>query len=119
MNRQQWEEEAARLREQGLIAMNPEDWSPERALSILRENRRRYAHTPVGQAIDHWGEHLVEAIAQHTDVAPAEASAVLLFASSWLAGITVAHQLPAAMVTNVMGAAAEQIDKQANGGDRR
>ncbi|MFF9238443.1 hypothetical protein ACF1AY_16125 [Streptomyces sp. NPDC014776] len=119
MNRKQWEEEAARLREQGLIPMTPADWSSERALSILRENRRRYAHTPEGQALDHWGEQLVEAIAQHTDVAPAEVSAVLLFASSWLAGIAVVYQMPAAMVTNVMGAAAELLDMQTNGGDRR
>jgi len=117
MTRDPREAIAAQLRDEGKIAFLAEKWTPERALSVLRENRRRYASTPQGQATNAWAQGLAEDLVQRTNVAPEDISAVLLYASSWLGGLAVVNHLPTAAITNVMGAAADELHQRANGGE--
>ncbi|MGW1001737.1 hypothetical protein [Streptomyces sp. NPDC002520] len=115
MSHDEREEIIAQLRAAGTTAMVAEEWTPERALSVLRENRRRYANTREGMAVNSWGAGFAEDVTQQTGLAPADISAVLLYASSWLGGLAAVNNLPAVAITNVMGAAADELHQQANG----
>ncbi|MEV7871458.1 hypothetical protein AB0P17_36405 [Streptomyces sp. NPDC088124] len=94
------------------LIIREEDWTPELALSVLRENRRRYAHEPRMQATTNLGGRLARELAAETGVAPADIVTVLLRTGSKLAGLAVAG-VDAQALTDVMHLAADDLDQQA------
>ncbi|WP_416976651.1 hypothetical protein [Streptomyces sp. T028] len=117
MNRQERENLVKQITAQGNRAVLEEEWTPQLALDVIRENRRRHAGEARTRVLSHFGGHLAEDLAAKTGVAPADIVTVLLLVSSTLAGPALHHQLPGVLVTDLLGYAADDLDRQANGGD--
>ncbi|MEV4974410.1 hypothetical protein [Streptomyces scopuliridis] len=93
------------------LIVREESWTPELALSVFRENRRRYAHEPRMQAMSHLGARLARELAAETGIAPADIVAVLLRTGSKLAGLAEAG-VDAQALADVMHVAADELDQQ-------
>lgn len=117
MNRADREQYVRQLTAQGTRAVLEEDWTPQLALDVVRENRRRHAGETRTQALSHFAAHLAEDLAAKTNVAPSDIAAVLLLVSSTLGGPALHHSLPGVVIVDVLGYAADDLDRQANGGE--
>jgi 3-oxoacyl-[acyl-carrier-protein] synthase III len=106
------------LTAQGHRAVLPGEWTPQLALDVLRENRRRYANDPCTQMLGQLGGKLADDLAADTGVAPADITNVLLAASSLIAGPALYYHLSGVVVTDLLGYAADELDQRANGGER-
>lgn len=96
-----------------------EKWTPERALSVLRENRRRYAHEPWMQSMSQLGEKLAAVLAQETGLSPADISTVLLNAGAKLGSLSLLHPaMPGKCLAEIMQCAADDLDQQAKAGEQ-
>lgn len=119
MNRADREQLARKLTAEGNRAVLEEDWTPQLALDVIRENRRRHVGEPRTKVLSHFGGRLAEDLAAKTSVAPADIAHILLLVSSTLAGPALHHRLPGVIVTDLLGYAADDLDRKANGGEQR
>ncbi|MFJ1581596.1 hypothetical protein [Streptomyces sp. NPDC088182] len=101
------------MERRGVRCVRAEQWTPERALSVLRENRRRYAHERWMQAECALGARLAKELAAQTGVAPAVIAAVLLNASAKMASLAVLQDVPGGTLAEIMQIAADDLDQQA------
>lgn len=101
----------------GNRAILEEDWTPQLALDVLRENRRRHASEPRTQALEQLSAQLADDLAAKTGVAPADIALVLLVASSTLAGPALIHRFPGVLLTDLLGYTADNLDQRASGGE--
>ncbi|MFJ2178940.1 hypothetical protein ACIOHE_39360 [Streptomyces sp. NPDC087851] len=100
------------MAEQEVRGVPMEQWTPELALSVLRENRRRYAHEGWMQAESMLGAQLAKEVAEQSGVAPADIVAVLLHTSAKLASLALVHEMPAGVLAEIMQIAADDLDQQ-------
>jgi membrane glycosyltransferase len=94
------------------VVMTPEEWTPERALDIVREQRRREAVE--GRTDAHMDGHaraIAHALAD-VGVAPDDLSTTLLAMASHLGTVLAAHARPAdSMVMRLLWVVADEIDR--------
>jgi hypothetical protein len=106
------------LTAQGHRAVPSGEWTPQLALDVLRENRRRYANDPRTQILGQLGGKLADDVAADTGIAPADITHVLLAVASRVAGPALYYHLSGLVVTDLLGYAADELDQRANGGER-
>jgi hypothetical protein len=105
------------LATRGIQAISEEDWTYQRALHAVRENRRRQADTPTVRAIGQWSTAFADDITKATSLAPADVAAVLLYASSWVGGLALIQGLGRDTSLSVLSCAADELDRRVNGGE--
>ena len=113
--------EAAIIRDletRGIHGVHASEWTPEMALAVLRENRRRYAHELWMQVTDRVGARLARELATETGVSAKDISTVLLAASAKLGSLVVMSDLPAKSAVEIMQCAADDLDQQAKAGEQ-
>ncbi|MEV7422827.1 hypothetical protein [Streptomyces sp. NPDC091212] len=106
------------LQSVGMKAVHADDWTPEWALSVIRENRSRYAHEPWMKAHRELSADLARDLAEETGVAPADISTVLLRAGARLGALMILGVLPSEKATEIMQMAADDLDRQAKAGEQ-
>ncbi|WP_137991216.1 hypothetical protein [Streptomyces vilmorinianum] len=108
------------LESMGVRGVRACEWTPELALSVLRENRRRYAREPWMQQTDRVASMLAQQLVAETGVSPADISTVLLAAGAKLASLSIGNaELRAATAAEIMQCAADDLDQQARAGEQR
>jgi hypothetical protein len=99
--------------ERGAVVLTEDEWTPERMLDIVREQRARQAAT--GRADTHMDGHAHEiaaAITETTGVDPDAVTAVLLAMASQVGTVLVAHQRSAdSTVLHLMWSVADYVDR--------
>lgn len=106
-----------RLTARGIRALEDDERSPEMVLGVIREQRRRHADSPRLRALGELGSRLAGELVDETGVAPADIVKVLVAVASKLGALAVSGEVDAHVITEIMGLAADDIDRQANGGE--
>lgn len=107
-----------RLTARGIRVLEEDERSPEMVLGIIREQRRRHADSPRLRLLGELGARLAGELVDETGVAPADIVKVLVAAASKLGGLAVSGEVDAHVITEIMGMAADDVDRQANGGEQ-
>ncbi len=99
-----------------------EHWDHDHAMRVLRENRRRNAHTHNGQAYDEWGRWIAADFTVETGVPAEQIARVLLLTAGKIAALGFVNrdqggsELHLDDVCNVLGYTADVLDREAGGG---
>ena len=107
------------LAARGIRAMTDDDWTYQRALDIVRENRRRQGDTPTARAVNSWSAGLVEDVQNATGVAPADIAHVLLYAASWVGGLAIVQGLGRDTSLSILSCTADELDQRAKAAEER
>jgi hypothetical protein len=102
----------------GIRAVHASEWTPELALSVLRENRRRYAGKPFMEQMTKVGAQLAHELACESGIDPAVISEVILRASAKVAALTVVNDIPGRMLVEIWQCAADDLERQARAGEQ-
>ncbi|MEU9208482.1 hypothetical protein AB0D27_11145 [Streptomyces sp. NPDC048415] len=115
---QDYEDFALRMLEaRGFKGIRADEWSQQRALDHLREQRRRYASDPGVQRKGRLGAILAQQLAEQTGVAAADIAAVLLNAGAKIASLVMLPGLDVPDVGEILQCAGDDLDRQARGGE--
>jgi hypothetical protein len=101
----------------GFRAMTSDTWSRQSALDTLHEQRRRHARDPRTDAVYKVAAVLAERLTQYTDVSAADSATVLLVAGASVGALAITHGMPGIALSEIMQAAAVQLDERAKAGE--
>jgi hypothetical protein len=105
--------------EHGIRATTPADWSQQMAFDAIRENRRRYAHTPRAASYGRTAAFLVEAMSDVCDVEAADMASVLITTSALVGTVTLlSSKMTALDLAQILAFAADDLNRAANGGEQ-
>lgn len=118
MNQDPAEEALAReLSARGYRAVTSQQWTRQINLTVVREQRRRYADHPRMQALEQYAGQLARTVAHHVQLPPQDIATVLLAAGATASFQAVTHDLPGPMVTEILQIAGDDLDRLADGGE--
>lgn len=101
----------------GVRAATPEAWTKQMALNAIRENRRRYAGSPALKFYEAFAAQMIETLPTVCDVDAASMSSTLMAASGQLGTFALMNPLTAVDVAQILAFVADDLDRQANGGE--
>lgn len=102
----------------GVRAITPDQWTAQTALDTLRENRRRYAGSPATAMYEFFARRMIETLPAVCNTDASTMSGVLIAASGMLGMFSLANPLTGADVAQILGFVADELDRQANGGEQ-
>lgn len=108
---------ARELAARGVRAVTSAEWTEQAALDMVRENRRRYAHTTRMRVSEGIAGQVALSLAEETGLAPQDIASVLLRASGMLGGLAALHDLSGAQVADFMAIAADDLHQLATTND--
>ncbi|MEU3899797.1 hypothetical protein [Streptomyces sp. NPDC045251] len=118
MNPEEAEEAVVRaFNARGMRAVTSAQWTRQGALDVLRENRRRYADHPRMKGLEQFASELAARLTRHTDLPPKDIATVLLAAGATAGALALMHDLSGPAVTEIMQIAADDLDRQTDGGE--
>ncbi|ASU81548.1 hypothetical protein CDO52_00955 [Nocardiopsis gilva YIM 90087] len=98
----------------GVRMVPPEAWTPQLALDVIRENRRRHAATgrPQEPLLDHYASVMARELPRTVDVDEDDMVKVLPAVSSMLGSVVYGVRASGAAVSVIAGYAADDIDQR-------
>ncbi|MFF3847983.1 hypothetical protein [Streptomyces sp. NPDC002328] len=118
VDRNEAEEAAVRdLTARGYRAVTSEQWSRQGALDVLREQMRRNAGDPRLEIIERYAAALADRLTEFTDVSQQDLATVLLAAGASVGSLAIMQRPPGPMLAEILQAAADVLDRRANGGE--
>lgn len=101
------------LTARGVRVLEGDEATPEMALGIIREQRRRHAHEPRTKALGAVSARLADGLAADTDVAADDIARVLAAVSTRLGALAIGHGVPGRVLCELMGFAADDLAQRA------
>lgn len=102
----------------GVRGLYADEWSPQLALDIVREQRRRYAKDPLTQVYGRIGTRLAAELQRQIDVSPGDIAKVLLCVTGKLATLALGDPpFTGIMLMEVANCAADDLDQAARAGE--